>query len=266
MRVAAYQCVALSGNLSGNLARLAWAAKGAASLGADVLVLPELYLTGYVAGSAGAEDAFEPDSPVLEAVADIARGHGIALTLGYGLRQGGQVYNMAGLWDGGGQLLASYAKTHLWGRVERTGFAAGTHLAPTVALAGVRTGLLICYDVEFPEPCRALAGDGARLILAPTANMQPYTEVPTTLIRSRALENGIGVAYVNYVGGEGSLIYTGLSGIVGPDGQDLARAGATTEAMLIADLPDPFPKTSTQLRDRRPDLGVARHPDGPRAQ
>ncbi len=85
--------------------------------------------------------------------------------------------------------------------------------------------MAICYDIEFPEFARELKRRGADVIVVPTANMEPYFEVPNTFIRARALENGIFVVYANYCGTEGDLKYTGLSGVTGPDGIDLARAG-----------------------------------------
>ena len=94
-----------------------------------------------------------------------------------------------------------------------------------VDLDGWRLGLLICYDVEFPENARALALAGADLIAAPTANMDPYEVVATTLVPARAYENQVYFAYANYCGHEGEISYCGQSCVVAPDGTDAARAG-----------------------------------------
>lgn len=256
MRIAAYQCRALTGDITANLNRLDWAAGGAAVLGADVLVLPELYLTGYGVGDALGSLAIGPDSPILDQVGVIARTHGIALALGYPEKRDDGIRNMAQLWDRSGASLLRYAKTHLFGAEEWLRFLPG-RIAGTADLAGMPTSLLICYDMEFPEPARLLAENGARLILAPTANMHPYDSVSHRLVPARAAENGITVAYVNYAGCEGTLTYCGQSAIIGPDGEDLARAGQAEEALLITDLPAARPHLSTQLRDRR-DVGFAR--------
>ncbi len=85
--------------------------------------------------------------------------------------------------------------------------------------------MTICYDIEFPESVRALARQEVKIVFNPTANMLPYVEVPKTLARARALENGVSVVYANLSGEENGLEYTGLSAIIGPDGLDLARAG-----------------------------------------
>lgn len=250
MRIAAYQCRALSGDIAANLNRLDWAARGAAILGADVLVLPELYLTGYAVGDALDSLALCPQSPVFDQIGAVARTHRIALALGYPERRQEGLHNMAGLWDNTGKLLLQYSKTHLFGADEWRRFAPGRSVS-MADLAGMPTGLLICYDMEFPEPARLLAENGARLVLAPTANMHPYDSVSHRLVPARAAENAITVAYVNYVGCEGALTYCGQSAIIGPDGDDLARAGRSEEALLIAEIPTARPNLSTQLHDRR---------------
>jgi 5-aminopentanamidase len=125
-------------------------------------------------------------------------------------------------------------------------------MSAVVELGGRRVGAAICYDIEFPEMCRELKRRGAEIILAPTANMAPYSEVPTTFVRARALENAVTVAYANHCGWDGDLQFTGLSCITGPDGIDLARAGRAVTALLIADLPsDSGSPLSTQLADLR---------------
>ncbi len=236
MRVAVYQCRALTGDIRANLNRLAATARGAAACGAEILVLPEMYLTGYALGARTAELAMRPGDAALAEVAALARGHRIALVLGYPGRDGDAVYNMATLWDAAGNPVADYAKIHLFGDEERRVFTPGEALR-TAALGAVSAGLLICYDVEFPDPARRLAAAGCGLILAPTANMMPYTAAASVAVRARALENAVPVVYANYVGVEGALTYTGLSAIAGPDGNDIARAGSEAEVLLVAEVP-----------------------------
>ena len=164
--------------------------------------------------------------------------------------------------------VATYAKTHLFGGVDRAQFAAGDGYAPVVMLDGWRLGLAICYDIEFPETARLLALAGAEAILAPTANMAPFDSVALRLVPSRAEENAVYVAYANYCGSEGEFDYVGLSCVCGPDGADVARAGRGPE-MIFADLDrDTLAAArarSTQLADRRPDLyAPLAKPEGPR--
>jgi predicted amidohydrolase len=248
LSVAAYQCRAITADVPANLARLARYAQHTAALGAQVLVLPEMYLTGYAVGDQLEALALEDDSAVLRRVADIARSAGLALVLGYPERRGSRIYNVASLWRADGQLACTYAKKQLFGPDEQRRFQAGdSH--PVAELAGCKASLLICYDVEFPEPSRLIARAGAEVIFAPTANMQPYVLAAQVQPRARALENGLAMVYVNYVGDEGDLTYTGLSVIVGVDGEVLARAGSQSECLLLADIPLTGIVRSTQLTE-----------------
>jgi 5-aminopentanamidase len=259
MRVAIFQGPAGSGPVARNLRHLEERAAAAAAAGADLLICPEMFLCGYNIGAAAAARLAEPaDGPSLREAAGIARRHGTALLFGYPERGGeGAVYNAVQLIGRDGGRLASYRKCHLFGALDRGMFRAGAALAPVVELDGVRLGLLICYDVEFPESVRLLALQGADLVAVPTALMEPFEVVARTLIPARAVENQVFVAYANRCGREGALTYCGLSCIVAPDGADLARAGPGEE-LIMADLDPERLRASrarnTYLADRRPEL------------
>lgn len=211
-----------------SLARIDAAARAAAADGALLLIVPEASLTGYNIAPADAHAVAEAsDGATLARVAGICREHGIAILLGFAERDGETLHNTVQLVDRDGSTVARYRKTHLWGEVDRSLFEAGDDLAPVIELDGWRIGLLICYDVEFPETVRRLALEGAELVLVPTALMHPFAFVADHVTRVRAAENGVFLAYCNYCGGENGLDYTGHSAIVGPDGEDLARAAET---------------------------------------
>ena len=126
-----------------------------------------------------------------------------------------------------------------------------------VELNGWRLGLLICYDVEFPENTRRLALAGAEVILVPTANMAPYDFVCEVTVRARAYENQCYVAYANYCGSEGTIQYCGLSSICAPDGSRLAVAGRAEELVsgkLDRQLMTDSRAINTYFNDRRPGL------------
>ncbi|WP_409421760.1 nitrilase-related carbon-nitrogen hydrolase [Pseudaeromonas sp. ZJS20] len=235
MRVALYQCRAWTADLDSNLARLEQMAAACAGAGANLLVLPELYLTGYRLGDRLPALALAPTHPALARVAAIARQQKIALVLGYPeLGQDG-IRNVAALWDEQGECRLRYAKINLFGEQETVDFLPGQELT-TVAWHGYHLGLLICYDVECPETVARLTAQGADLILAPTANMQPYVAAARLAGPARTLEQSVYLVYANYAGEEADLSYTGLSGIFGPQGMELARAGET-ETLLLAELP-----------------------------
>lgn len=255
------QCRPAAADKDANLATMRRAAILAAGGGADVLVLPELFLTGYNLGSRLIGLAEPLDGPSLRAAADIARDAGVAIVFGMPERDGDSVYNTAVAVDRDGRLAGRYRKIHLFGGDEAAIFTPGEGVS-VVRLGRHRVGLAVCYDIEFPEMTRALVAAGADLVCVPTANMAPYVEVPTTLVRARALENGVPVVYANLCGREGDLAYTGLSAIVGFDGRDIARAGSAGDAFLCAaaaavEVPDGHPLASTQRRDLRAGALVA---------
>jgi predicted amidohydrolase len=223
-----------------------------------MLIVPEMALTGYNIGAAAAKASAEPiDGPLAAAVSEIARRHDIALVVGFPEAEDDVVYNTALMIGADGAHLAACRKSHLFGKVDHSQFAPAGNLAPVFAYRGWRFALAICYDVEFPELVRALALDGAEALLVPTANMEPYAGVARRLVPARAEENEIFVAYANYVGAEGEFNYCGLSCVVGPDGNDLARAGSQEE-MIFADLDREHLHAVrgklSHLNDRRPGL------------
>jgi 5-aminopentanamidase len=251
-RIAVYQGSAVQRDKAANLQQIHRAAAAAGAMGADVLVLPELFLTGYNIGQVVHELAESRDGPSLAAIRQTAQQSGCALCVGFPEREGDKVFNSAALIDSRGEQICVYRKTHLFGERETALFSRGEELA-VATLAGRHVGLAICHDIEIPEVARELKRRGAEAVLVPTANMEPYAEVPTTLVRARALENAVTVAYANHCGSENGMQFTGLSGIIGPDGLDLARAGVNTEVLLVAELPltVSLGPLSSQLADPR---------------
>lgn len=258
MRLALLQTEPISREPERALARLAAAVRDTAAAGAGLLLTPEMFLTGYNIGAEAVANLAEPrDGALCRAVATLARENGIALLYGYPEREGGRIYNSIQLVDAEGEAVANYRKTHLYGNVDRQQFSAGDRLGVPVDFAGWPVALSICYDIEFPEVARSQAAAGAELLLCPTANMIPYDSIATRLVPARAEENTVFAAYANYCGAEGDFTYCGLSCVVGPDGEDIARAGRD-ETLLIADLDRNHLSRSradaSHLKDRRPAL------------
>lgn len=240
LTLAVLQCAPLPQQWQANLQRLDAAAARARAAGADLLLTPEMFLTGYSIGASTVQALAQPrNGTYATAVADIARRHAIAIVWTYPERDAqGAIYNAAQWTSSTGTPVLHYRKTHLYGELDRSQFSAAPVGGDNSALAplhGWTIGLLICYDVEFPENTRRLALAGADCVLVPTANMDRYDIVPTTLVSARAFENQIVLAYANYCGTEGGLRYGGLSSVVDALGQPLAAA-ARDEALLIATL------------------------------
>lgn len=237
MYLALYQCQPGPDDVAGNLRRLEQAARQAVQSGADLLVLPEMFLSGYNIGAQRvAELAEASDGPSAARIAEVARQHNIGILYGYPERDaGGAIFNSVQLIDRHGERRANYRKTHLYGDLDRTQFSASDTPPAIFELDGWKIGLLICFDVEFPENVRSLAMAGADLVLVPTANMRPYEFVAQVLVPTRAYENQVFLAYANYAGPEGELEYCGLSCIVAPDGQVMTQA-KHGEELLVAEL------------------------------
>lgn len=258
MRIACFQGPEVADTPAGNLARLRRVAAEAKAKGAELLVCPEMFLTGYALGREEVSRLAEPfDGTSVEEARKIAADIGIALVFGMPERTSEHVFNTAVAIGVDGSLLAGYRKTHLFGDVDREQFSAGRAEPDTFEVGGLKIGLLICYDVEFPEAVRALALRGVDLVVVPTAVMQPFDVVPRTIVPARAYENQLFIAYADRCGKEADFDYCGLSCVVGPDGVDLARAGRGEE-LIFADIDKTAlarsRKLNPYLRDRRPEL------------
>jgi predicted amidohydrolase len=257
MRTALLQSSGRPGSVVENLKVLDEAAGRAAAAGAGLLAAPEMFLTGYAIGDDIARLADPADGACADAIAEIATRHGVAVVYGYPAREGETVYNSAQLISADGTRLANYRKTHLFGCFERDHFTPGEQPVVQAELNGLRVGLMICYDVEFPENVRAHALAGTDLLVVPTAQMHPFQFVAESVVPVRAFENQMYVAYVNRVGPEGEFEFVGLSTLAGPDGIARTRAGRGEE-LVLADADPDFLAASREanpyLKDRRPGL------------
>ncbi|PWI42129.1 carbon-nitrogen hydrolase family protein [Streptomyces sp. ICBB 8177] len=258
LRIALYQGPAgVPASAADSLAALDDAARRAAAAGAGLLVTAEMYLTGYAIGDAVADRAETADGPCARRVSEIAAEHRIAIAYGYPERAGDAVFNSVRLTGPDGATLAGYRKTHLFGDFETAHFTPGDTAVVQADLGGLTVGLLICYDVEFPETVRAHALAGTDLLVVPTALMRPFEFVPLTLVPARAYESQLYVAYANRCGAEGEFHFTGFSCLAGPDGTVRARAG-TGQDLVLGDADPALLAASREelpyLRDRRPEL------------
>ncbi|MFT4149118.1 MAG: carbon-nitrogen hydrolase family protein [Paracoccaceae bacterium] len=256
MKLALWQATPVNGRIEAAFPALYMQIQAAASAGARMLVAPELFLPGYNRPDLHGALAQPLDGEWIARLRDMAAGAGCGLCLGWAERDGAAVYNAATAIGPDGAILGHYRKIQLYGPMERASFARGDRLAPCFDLDGLRMGMLICYDIEFPGHAAALAASGAQVILVPTANPAGFEYVQHRLVPARAHENDAVIAYANLAGTEGDLTFGGLSVIAGPDGEPLAMAGARGEALLVVDLAAaeaiPADLRSAQRREYRP--------------
>jgi predicted amidohydrolase len=270
MRVACCQIAPELGALEHNRERAAAAVRAAAAAGAGVVVLPELCVSGYVLESADEARALgEPvDGPTVSGWAALSAQLGVVIVGGFcELAPDGRLHNSAALVEAGGTR-AVYRKAHLWDR-EPLVFAPGDAPPPVVDTRAGRIGVVVCYDLEFPEWIRLPALDGAQLLAAP-ANWPAGALDPAAggadsgeVLRARAnaCVNRMFVAVCDRHGRERGVDWVGGSLVCDPDGALLAAPPAGRgEALLLADCDlrtadDKRVGTGNDvLADRRPEL------------
>ncbi|WP_127479766.1 carbon-nitrogen hydrolase family protein [Nocardioides pantholopis] len=256
--LAAGQAVAVAGDPAGNVATAARLTRRAGDRGADVLVLPEAFLTGYDAPVfAGAlPDVADHQGPLLDPLRDAARAAGTTVVVGTAVDRSERRTLSTALVRPDGTVSLPYDKQHLDG-LERTHFQPGDH-GTSVAVAGVELGLSICYDGCFPEHARSAAADGALGYLASAAYFPGGAHRRDLYYAARALDNGFYVVLSGLTGPCGTSRFIGGSAIYDPEGRPLARLDEE-EGVVVAEL-DPELVAATRARhtmheDHRPGLG-----------
>jgi predicted amidohydrolase/alkylhydroperoxidase/carboxymuconolactone decarboxylase family protein YurZ len=269
VNVAVAQVGAVPLDTGANARRTVAAIADAAARGAGIVVLPELVATGYEPDDDRIEQAAEPgdgSGPVLSAWRAAAAEHGVAVIGGFCERDGDRLFNAVAVIDRAGALLGVYRKLHLFGSENRR-FAPGDLGLRTFDLDGVKVGVLVCYDLRFPEALRALALEGADLIAVPTAWVAAFDRAPPADGESIGQVDGVLVqanlsqVYVACADLVGERVL-GRSVIASPYGEPLAGPlSATEEDLAVADV-DPDEARRAQVRgegisprqDRRTDV------------
>ncbi len=235
--LATLQMKSVPGDVAANLARVEQAAREAAAKGASLLMTPELGLTGYGAGDIIRDLAEPADGALVQRLQTVSAQSGIAIIAGFAERAEGTVYNSAVYVDGDAAPVV-YRKSNLYGDYERGLFTPAEPETVTFNHRGVRCGMLICYDVEFPENVRRLALAGVDAVLVPTALPAGYsgTFIADHMIQTRAFENQIFVAYINHCGADERFTFAGSSRIAAPDGSLLASAASHGETLMVVNV------------------------------
>ncbi|GAA0262195.1 carbon-nitrogen hydrolase family protein [Halobacterium noricense] len=231
-----------------NVRQLEAAAERARAADVDLLVFPELFLTGYYLDTDDAASTVAAAENVLPRVADASIG--LVLVVGTAFEGDDGFENTAILYDDG-ERVGTYQKTHLYDE-EAAIFETGDTY-PTFDTSVGTLGVEICYDLEFPEVARQLTLNSADVIVTISANMQPFETYHRTYHRSRAMENGRPHVLCNRVGSERDLDFLGNSRISDARGNLLASTETDAEVELTADIPldQSTHKTLTYLDDRR---------------
>ena len=258
MKVAVIQMQVALGEPERNIAALYRLAAKAMQERPDVLLLPELWRLGFypkpVLSYADADGR-----ETRKALATIANKYQVNVVGGTVANAiGDKVFNTSYIFDRTGRMLATYHKTHLFSPSgEHEDFTAGDTFV-TFTLDGIKCGILVCYDVRFPEAVRKLALEGVQLLFLPAAWPLKRLIHWQTLIRARAIENQIFVIACNEAGIDGSEEQlAGHSAIIDPWGEILAEAGEGEEILqgnLRLAIQAQIKESMNVFGDRRPKL------------
>lgn len=224
----------------------------------DVLVLPETWNTGFFPKENLPQLCDQDGARVKAQIGALAKKLHVNIVAGSvaNVREG-KVYNTAYVFDREGNCVASYDKTHLFTPMgEDNYFTPGDHLCRFM-LDGVRCGLIICYDVRFPELTRSLTVPGLDMLFVVSQWPKVRTFHLRSLTTARAIENQMFVVCCNSCGTAGETVYGGNSAIIDPWGETVALAGETQQ-LLNADcdleILTNIRSTIPVFRDRRPEL------------
>ena len=235
LRIAVAQFDAQPLDIAANAAAHEALLEQAASDGAQLVVFPELSLTGYCASALAGDPAaavVDPQGQDLAGLRAACNRLGVAAVVGAPVMEGGARYLASIPIDRRGGVDPVYRKVHLSGE-EQTWFRRGRQRL-AVTLDGWKVALGVCYDSSFPEHARGYARDGADLYLVSGAFPAGRAEARRSIyMPARALENTIYVAYANYVGAHDGQSYEGRSGVWGPDGAPVAEAGGETGLAMV---------------------------------
>lgn len=263
LTIACLQTRPAFGDRDGNLAALDAAIAGAVEQGAQLVVAPELCLSGYVFRSR--EEAYAlAETP--DALAELARAHGVHLVAGFAERDGLRLYNSAAVASPDG-LLGVYRKLHLW-EEEALYFERGDRGLPVFETPFGRIAAMVCYDAWFPELWRMAALGGADLVCLPTNWVPIPGQAPgeramaNVLCQAAAHSNGLWVAAADRVGEERGQPFIGQSLVVAPTGWPAAGPASDSEEETLVARIDlggarrarTFNAFNHLLRDRRTDV------------
>jgi predicted amidohydrolase len=232
IRAAAIQFNVKQGDVDANLAYVREAIPRAAAQGANLAVLPEMWSSGFAYRNLN-ELALRTEGIVAELLELSAR-HRMVIVGSMPEPNGDKVFNTVYVADNG-VVAGVYRKIHLFSLLgEDRAFSGGNSWLLADTTIG-KVGVIICYDLRFPELSRRLAIEGAEVICVPAQWPRPRQEHWRTLLRARAIENQLFVVSCNACGMIGKLDFFGMSMIIDPKGELLAEAGES-EGEIIAPL------------------------------
>jgi NAD+ synthase (glutamine-hydrolysing) len=249
LRVGAAQMNAVVGDLDGNAERVLVAYDEAVAAGCELVVFPELTVTGYPPEDLLLKPAFV--AAAAETVAKLAARTGAAAAvIGFPEVAGGELYNAAAV-CADGRVVGVYRKQRLPNYAvfdEQRYFTASTETGEWFDIGGVKVAVSICEDAWAPEPILAMVANGAEMIV--NINASPYyggrLHEREEMLSGRAVQAGVPIVYVNLVGGQDELVFDGASVVFDAEGLLVARAKQFAEDLLVVDVDAPATNIAPQ--------------------
>lgn len=237
LAIALAQLNAHVGHVEDNLKRFIQARERSASLGADVIVSPEMFLTGYPCDDLVLRrDFMGLVEDAIQKLVEVSRDGGPAIIIGAPHREAGLLYNSAFIIDDGA-ILGRRDKVALpnYGVFDdKRHFAQGALMGP-VNLRGVKIGLAICEDIWWPDVCETQSESGAEIIVSLNASPFDQNKTDSRMMHAiaRLTETGLPFIYVNMVGGQDELVFDGGSFALNLKGQLAAQLPMMAEAVSL---------------------------------
>jgi predicted amidohydrolase len=258
VKAALIQMEVESGNVAANRER-ALALASEAAIAADILILPEIWTTGYAVKDIE-KWAEDENGPSITGLREIAKSEQVNIIAGsIPWRRPDGIYNGSVVINRQGEIIADYQKAHLFRRLHEEKFFLPGAKRCLFELDGMKAGLAICYDLRFPELFRALARDGAEIIFVPAEWPTVRGEAWRILNQARAIENQVFICAVNCVGEHRDEPFYGHSLLIDPRGRIIIEGGASQEILygsMNRELLQKARASITVWTDRRPDLYV----------
>ncbi|MEB3103661.1 carbon-nitrogen hydrolase family protein [Ferviditalea candida] len=251
---------AFDGDVSSNLQKMKQRAVECKELypQARLLLFPELAANGYGLNPVVLQTAETMEGRIFSEMSRAAEETQMYIAYGYVEKDGqARIYNSLMLINPRGEAAANYRKIHMT-PYERSFFKPGDEFVIADTELG-RIGLMICWDLAFPEAARKLAAGGAELLLAPSAWEMPYDRPYRMFSMARAIDNTVYLAASNHTGCSGAFEFFGQSAIYAPDGTALSAAKGNSEQILAAEIDYAWKRHLqesffTMMNERRTDL------------
>ncbi len=249
-----------NGNVPKNLKHMRWWAEESKRLHPDLrlLVFPELSSTGYYLSSQLISLSERKDGPIFQYMSQTAKDFDLYICYGYPEKgEQGKLYNSVMLVSPEGKEVANYRKIHITSMETGIFYPGDDFISEQTELG--RIGLMICWDLAFPETARILAAQGSDLILSPSAWEHPYQTPYQRFAMARAIDNSVYLATSNHIGQSDDLKFFGLSTVYCPDGTVMNQVDEGKEGLAVVEIDmqkreELKQSFYTMLSERRTDL------------